>query len=206
MSVTTNTLSTTPDTGLFQGIQLVLQDFVLPILVAVSVYIVVECLGEWRKRRMFSGLGVVIIDSLLEELRTGIGLMRTVVAAIENNDPAGPPRGLLPTRSWTGMSTIPDEVLLRIVETSRNRTFAGFPPRQCRTHCKNYFTHMADNYERILSGAITLATQGADWRPQLRTLLLGPGQPYLEAAMGVERMLENARQLLEENSRRRFPK
>lgn len=206
MNITMNTVSKTSDSGLLEGIQILLQDFLLPVLVAVLVYIVVERLGEWRKRRMFSRLGVVIIDSFLEELRTGIELMRTVLAAIDRNDPTGPPPGFLPNRTWNGMSTIPDDVLLRIVETSRNRTFDGFPPQQCRTHCKNYFTHMNDNYQLFLSQAIELHAQHADWRRQLQALLRGPGQPYLESALGVEHMLANARQLLDENSRRRFPK
>ena len=183
-----------------------LQNFLFPILVAVLVYIFVDRLGEWRKRRMYSRLGAVIIESLLEEVRTGIRLMRDTLAAINEPSALEPPAGLLPNRSWSGMSTIPDEALLRIVETSAGREFEGLPPREIRSHCKNYFTHMAENYMNILSQARDLSSKGQDWRYNLRNLLVGSGEPYLEAALSVERMLEDTHLLLEKNSRRRLPK
>lgn len=194
------------DAESFKGIVFFLQNLLLPILVAVLVYIVVDRLGEWRKRKMYSRLGAVIIESLQEEMRTGIKLMRTTLAATNDPSASGPPVGLLPNRSWSGMSTIPDEVLLRIVETSVGIEFEGLPPREIRSHCKNYFTHMAENYQHLLSQALNLANQGKDWRTNLRNLLVGPGEPYLDAALSVDQMLEDARLLLEKNSRRRIPK
>jgi hypothetical protein len=192
--------------GLLQFLQRALETVFLPVVAAVLAYVVVDRIGEWRRRKMSSGLGVVIIESLLEEVRTGIQIMQNTLVAIEDDTSVGPPPGLFPHESWSGMLSIPDDVLLRIVETSRGRRFEGFPPRECRSHCKNYFTHMAENYRQVWSRATRLAQEREDWRPELKALLLGPGQPYIEAATGVERMLENIRQLLEGNSRRVFPK
>jgi hypothetical protein len=184
----------------------ILRYFLLPILVAILTYIVVDRLGEWRKRRMYSKLGIVIVESLLEELRTGKKLMQDALSAINDPHTQAPPRGLLPNRSWSGMSTIPDEVLLRIVEAASGNKSRGLPPREIRSHCKNFFTHMNDNYQNALNGALARAARNEDWRTELKILLVGSGEPYLEAAASVEQMLEETRLLLERNSRRFMPK
>ena len=77
------------------------------------------------------------------------------------------------------MTTILDDVLLRIIETSANRQFEGFPPRQCRIHCKNYFEHMCKNYERAVTQSGNLAQQGRDWRAPLRILLADDAGQYI---------------------------
>ena len=209
MNSTSQTLNIFENSESLGALAILARDLVVPILVAVAAYVIVNQLGEWRKRRMFSRLGVVIIESLDEELRTGIRLMRDALAATEDKSAQGPPRGLLPTKSWSGMSTIPNEVLLRIVECSEGRSFEDkeFSPRQCLSHCKNYFDHMSATYEEVIDHLIKQAEQGEEWRPELINLLVGGGpQSFLQSATNVKRMLENARLLLDENSRRRMPK
>jgi hypothetical protein len=190
----------------FGNLVLVLRYFLLPILVAILTYVVVDRLGEWRKRRMYSKLGVVIIESLLEELRTGLRTMKQALSAVNDPQAKTPPRGLLPNKSWSGMSTIPDEVLLRIVEASTGLKSTGLPPREIRSHCKNFFTHMSENYQEALGRAFACAASDKDWRTELKGLLVGPGEPYIEAAVSVERLLEDTRLLLMKNSRRLIPK
>lgn len=198
---------TAQDPAWLEVLRLVILNFLFPIIVAITTYIVVDRLGEWRKRRTYSRLGVVIIESLQEEIRTGIRLMTTALNATEDNSANGPPDGLLPNKSWSGMSTIPNEVLLRIIETSANRQFDGFPPRECRIHCKNYFEHICRNYEQHVTRSMKLAQQHQDWRSNLRALLTDEGRSrYIQAAKGVDQMLEHAKQLLEKNSKARFPK
>jgi hypothetical protein len=198
---------TAQDPAWLEVLRLVILNFLFPIIVAITTYVVVDRLGEWRKRRTYSRLGVVIIESLQEEIRTGIRLMTTALNATEDNSANGPPDGLLPNKSWSGMSTIPDEVLLRIIETSANRQFDGFPPRECRIHCKNYFEHICRNYEQHVTRSMKLAQQQQDWRSNLRALLTDEGRSrYIQAARGVDQMLEHAKQLLEKNSKAKFPK
>jgi hypothetical protein len=189
-----------------QGIKFLILKFLIPIAVAVVTYIIVDRLGEWRRRRMYSRLGVAIIESLQEEIRHGIEVMTDALNATEDNNTQAPPPALPPHMSWSGMTTIPDEVLLRIIETSAGRQFDGFPPRECRIHCKNYFEHMRVNYTQTLDHSLTLARQEQDWRGGLRALLADDANQYIQAARRVNQMLEHTRQLLEENSRATFPK
>ena len=104
------------------------------------------------------------------------------------------------------MSTISDEVLIRIIEKSANQSFVGWHPRSCRIHCKNFFENMCPNYEHVVNQSANLAQQGQDWRPPLRALLAQDGGDYIGAARGVYQLLEHAKELLEENSGKLFPK
>jgi hypothetical protein len=189
-----------------EWVKTVLSSVVLPVAVSYLTYTLIDRRGEWRKRRMHSKLGVAIIESLQEEIKNGIRLMTAALSAAEDNSANEPPHGLLPHKSWSGMSTIPDDVLLRIMETSAKRQFEGFPPHKCRTHCKNYFEHMCENYEKTLEEARRLALQRQDWRSQLRGLLADDTSHYIQSARKVDQMLEHAKKLLEDNAKARFPK
>lgn len=180
--------------------------FIVPVCVAVVAYLLVDRLGEWRRRGAYSRLGVAIIESLQEEVGTGVVLMTNALKVAGDNNASAPPIALPPHKSWSGMSTIPDEVLLRIIETSTGRWFDGFPPRECRIHCKNYFEHMCENYENALKQSLALAQGGLNWREPIRTLLAGDAGRYIQAATGVGRMLDHAKNLLEQNARAIFPK
>jgi len=185
-------------------IENLIKTIIVPIIVALLTYLLVDRLGEYKKRKNYSRLGIAIIESLLEEVRTGINLMIDVLNAIDTNNEL--PRGLLPNKSWNGMTTIPDEILLRIIATSTEVKFESFPPRECRIHCKNYFEHMNQNYKYTLDTSINLTKQGQDWQGPLYNLLSNDGSHYLRAAQGVEQMLVDAKKLLEKNVKAIFPK
>jgi len=189
-----------------EGLKFALMNLLLPVVVAVVTYILVDRLGEWRKRRTYSKLGVAIFESLQEEIRTGISLISTALTETEKQPLLYPPLALPSTKSWSGMSTIPDDVLLRIIETSANQTFKGFQPRDSRIHCKNYFENMCQNYEQAVRLSTDLARQGQDWRPPLCDILSQNRGNYIEAARGVDQMLERAKELLKKNSKAFFPK
>jgi len=182
--------------------KLVLNTIVLPIAVAVVTYLVVDRLGEWRKRRAYSRLGVAILDSLLEELRTGLGILQPLLlsASTPGRSPTSMPE--LPHGSWAGMSTIPDEVLLRVIEASKDVQTPSFHPRDARIHCKNYFEHIRRNYE----AARDRAGRSADWREPILQALSPDGGADVQAVRGVIGMLELARKLLDQNANARFPK
>jgi hypothetical protein len=126
-------------------------------------------------------LGISIIASLLEEIETGLRIL-------EGRQPGG----LMPTASWYGKETIPNEVLLRIISVDKNGNLPSpsFPVSEIRTHCKNYFMHICVQVNDAV------AKRGET----------GPFAEFIVPTRKVVQMLNDARSLLEENSRRRFPK
>ena len=153
---------------------------------------------EWRRRRNDSKLGAIIMESLLEEVRTGLGIMQDTLQRIEarGRNPVPVPKAQLPCASWEGMNTIPDNVLLRVIATAEKVEPCGFPPSQVGIHCKNYFIHMCKTFNDV--------QYDADLQP-----LLSSGQQnsdYIGLTRRVIDMLEQTKELLEENSTRRFPK
>ena len=75
---------------------IILTNILLPILVAVLTYILVDRLGEWKRRKMYSRLGVAIIESLQEEVDNGIKLMTDALNAAQDSSTTAPPPALLP--------------------------------------------------------------------------------------------------------------
>jgi len=96
-----------------------IEKFFVPIAVAAVTYWLVKKHDENVKRRQYSTLGVAIMESLLEEVNNGISIM--------NNRQLAP----LPVRSWDGVRTVSDDVLLRIIAVSKNVRPVRFPPRVC---------------------------------------------------------------------------
>jgi hypothetical protein len=166
-------------------------DFLFPIIVATVTYLFISKADEWKKRRSYSRLGVAILKSLMEEISTGIYTMETsqqVNTTIIPNP--------LPRKSWNGMTTIPDDVLLRILQISKNVTPVGFPINEIRIHCKNYFDHMCTNWDQVPQA-------GLGWR-SVAHMYVTSG--YIDAAKGVLGMLNQTTELLESNSKKWFPR
>lgn len=178
---------------IFSEIQttVITEKVILPIIVALITYLVFRKLDEWKKRRSISKLGIAIIETLIEEVTTGIGIFNGIL------DPNNTYKRLLPRNSWDKMNTIPDEVLLRIIEVSKNVKPKSFPPSSIRTHCKNYFTHMAPTFNAIYDDS-------TDWKN--RGVILIQEAEYLKAANSVLTMLKQTSELLARNSKRWFPR
>jgi hypothetical protein len=162
--------------------QTLIEKVLIPVAIAVITYLLFKKHDEYVRRRQYSTLGVAIMESLLEEVKTGISIM--------GNQRLTP----LPVKSWDGVKTVSDDVLLRIIAVSEHIRPVGFPPREIRIHCKNYFEHMSTNW----GSAITTGS------PQLSGLV-GIGH-YVEAAEKVKAMLMQCEDLLEENAKRTWPK
>ena len=144
---------------------------------------------EWRRRRNDSKLGAIIVESLLEEVRNGHKLM----LSMQDNSVCP---FQVPIASWEGMNTIPDNVLLRVIATADKVKPRSYPPSQIRIRCKNYFVHMCPNLNSVKHAAG-------------RQLLLSPGDgngDYIGMAQCVIDMLEQTKELLKKNAKRRFPK
>jgi len=167
-----------------QELQPIIDKFIIPVTVAAITYWLFKKNDENIKRQQYSTLGVAVIESLLEEINTGIDIMKNQYATS------------LPVKSWDGGSSIPDDVLLRIIAVTKNVNPVGFPPKEIRIHCKNYFDHMATSWNNaILSNNQVAAFQ----------VLLNQCK-YIEAAEGVRAMLLHCKELLEYNEKRWFPK
>lgn len=158
--------------------------FILPFIVAVTTFLLLKKYDDYVKRRQYSILGIAIIDSLLEEVQSGL-------AILQNQQEL-----LLPVKSWDGMSTIPDDVLLRIIATSKNVQPRHFPPKEIRIHCKNYFEHMSASWKNALS---------SNFRQDDMQRLVTDGH-FDQAAQGVITMLNQCKEFLELNAKRIFPK
>ena len=189
-----------------ENLTYIVTNILVPITVATLTYLLVDRLGEYKKRKNYCRLGIAIIDSLLEEVKTGINVMTSALAASEEPIIEYPPQGLFPNRTWSGLSTISDDVLLRILATSANRSFKSFHPSECRIHCKNYFGNICENYNRVLGLSTNIAAQGQDWRVLMRSFLTEDDGHYIDATKGVDQMLRDAKHLLVENTKRIFPK
>ncbi len=174
-------------------IQNLIQNVIAPLIVASVAYFLFNMLDELKKRRNNSKLGVAILDTLIEEVRIGRNTIRNILNPLDKSLP-----NHLPFKSWNGINTITDDVLLRIFEVSKNVTDIGFPAREIRSHTKNYFDHMIPNFEQI----IALADGGGDYKTAAKLTF----SSYDQAATGVLEMLEHVRSLLEQNSRRIWPK
>ena len=94
------------------------------------------------------------------------------------------------------MATINDDILLRIIEVSKDKIVGIYHPKDIRIHCKNYFDHITCSWNDNLSAPFnTLFAQN----------LIQKGG-YLTAAKDVLIMLEQTQMLLLKNSKETFPR
>jgi hypothetical protein len=162
---------------------IVIEKFVIPIAVAVVTYWLFKKSDEYIKRREYSTLGLAVMETLLEEINNGITIMRE--------------HALLPVpvKSWDGVKTISDDVLLRIIAVTRDCHPITFPPREIRIHCKNYFEHMSLNW------SVAIQREDLTYMHALTT-----EYQYVQAAERVKVMLVQCKGLLEENVKKKFPR
>jgi hypothetical protein len=172
----------------------ILPNFIWPISVSILAYILFDRIGVWRKRKSISKLGIIIIEELLEEVKNGIKNMEFILAINLNNTQFKSVLKL-PYKSWRGMETIPDEVLLRIIETSGDVILSDFHPTTIRSHCKNYFDHMCSNVNQLIEKGNAINIQ--------HFIINGK---YIESARNVQILLESTRRLLIQNCIDPFPK
>ena len=164
--------------------------------------------AERKQWRNDSRLGAIIINSLLEEINTGLNIMKAAQDAQNPSTRAAPVhmvRQQMPSASWEKSSTIPDNVLLRIaaILESRERQSCvshcmrfllgeehregadreGLCLTDIRIHCKNYFVNIV--------ASINGGNQNYGY--------------YIDATKNVMAMLNKTKAILEKNARRRRP-
>lgn len=168
-------------------------NFFFPAAVAIITYVLIKKLDEWHSRRIYSKLGVIIMETFIEEVETGINLMKDVM----DNSKALTAIATLPDKSWEGITTITDEVMLRIIETSKDIAPYHFHPRKIRSHCKNYFINIKSHWDSNISS-------GPNWRANTHQLLVTNG--FYEASENVLLMLKKTKELLQKNSEKKIPR
>ncbi|MFZ5552576.1 MAG: hypothetical protein ACOZCO_05640 [Bacteroidota bacterium] len=168
------------------------QYFFAPFAVAAISYYLFGLRDEYKNRRNYSRLGVEQISTLIEEVETGLKLIKET---LDPNHHVFP--NPLPRKSWSGISTIQDQVLLRILAVCADKPDKGFPSREIRIHCKNYFEHIVTNWDAV----IQVAVKGQDYKAIARTM-----STYEEATTGVLEMLKNIKHHLSNNIITPFPK
>lgn len=170
----------------------------VPILVSILTYFFVSLRDEIKKRKNFSRLGVAIIETLLEEVNTGIRIFTELQNfKVEDKKPIGIP----PSASWFGMNTLSDEVLLRVLAVSKSQDQKNhWHPKKIKIHCKNYFDHMVGSLMNLFEA------QKNKYGWEIFAKRLVESGKYIEAAEGVRSMLINARDLLEKNTTSLIPK
>lgn len=199
----------TVDQQIIPSLSYFLSNVLLPIVIAIVTYLLVDRLGEWKNRKKYSRLGVAIIECLQEEIKHGIEIMQATQNRMDGNNQINesPPNALLPNKSWNGMTTIPDNVLLRIIEVAADKEIEEFPPKECRIHCKNYFEHMCGNYNnKAVPEARKLFDEQKDWRDAFKPYLNKDTGIYLQSADNVLQMLEGSKIMLQRNSNSLIPK
>jgi enamine deaminase RidA (YjgF/YER057c/UK114 family) len=166
-----------------------IQYFFAPFVVAAVSYYLFGLRDEYKKRKNYSKLGVELISTLIEEVETGRDIIRNTLDPANNKF-----FGNLPHKSWSGINTIQDEILLRIFAVSEGIPEQGFPARQIRTHLKNYFEHLIPNWETIHTSGVMANVAAQRFAS------------YDKLATQVLQMLAHIRSLLEQNTNRIFPK
>jgi hypothetical protein len=179
-------------------IQTFIQNVVAPLIVASVAYYLFGLRDELKKRKNYSRLGAAIIQSLIEEVRTGANSIDAILNNKEGNKPI-----LLPRKSWNGINTIPDDVLLRILAFD-NQNGDGFKINEVRIHLKNYFDHMVPNWDYV----VEFSKKDIPFRPDINYIIYAKKTfpDYDKAALGVLKMLENIEDLLLKNTKKTFPK
>ena len=162
-----------------------MQYFLAPFIVAAISYYCFGQIDEFKKRKNYSLLGVELISTFIEEIETGKNIL---------SDKSNINKHTLPSMSWSGINTIQDEIILRIIAVSENTKDVGFPARHIRSHLKNYFEYIIPNWEKTHSSNLSEAD-------------IEKYRKYYESKVTkVFDMLVNIRNLLQQNANRIFPK
>jgi hypothetical protein len=171
---------------------------IFPVLVSVIAYFIINLHGEFKKRKRDSRLGAVILDEIIEEVKAGKSIFEGFSKMDTSSSEVVNKMNYPPKKSWRGLDSINDDVLLRIIELSKNDN-KNFSPKRIRHHCKNYFEHMIPNIEPMIKGHSFI---------ELKNIANGSesNSGYLESTKNVLDLLIETRKLLMENSKKWFPK
>lgn len=166
---------------------------------SILIYVFTSKIGEWKNRKNVSLLGEIVLEGLQEEIGTGISLMQALQKRADGTCHNSLQPSLLPTASWSGMNTVSDDIMLRIIATS--------PPhmaKKLRYDCKNYFAHICANINYTLSDRSETASLMAK-RHILKYLSSADKENYLVASENLYEDLAKIKHALKNNAKKCFP-
>jgi hypothetical protein len=148
---------------------------------------------EEQKRKQ-STRGGVILAKIQEEIATGIGLMRMMQNSVTQIALTQPTTvGLLPAKSWSGMKTIPDKVVLRVIATNHNKNI------KLRSDCKSYFEHICGSINKLIERPLNQSIIVN------RLINVNDDSNHLIAAINLNNDIEEIKNKLLSNAKIKFP-
>lgn len=149
-------------------------------------------LSEWANRRNTCKLGVIIINEIKEEMSSGISIMESMAMDARNNSQSHLTR-LMPVKSWVGMKTVSDEVMLRIVAINPSIEI------KLRSDCKNYFEYICVNINSAIKADFDCSHIVEKYIKETDS------SNYLVAARNLYNELDGIKNSLIKNSNKTFP-
>lgn len=157
-------------------------------------------LAERRKNRMSSKIGFYVLSGLIEEISTGIYIMESFEQTQRMT------RANMPSTNWIGVNTISDEILLRIIETTKNRDNSA-EIGMIRNHCKNYFSNIVVTWNNNIESFYDPDSIMKEDKIQYALRMVSDSHfQFLMSSRFILGLLIAARSELLINSKRRFPK
>ncbi len=170
---------------------------------------------EKKLRITKSIVGDALLASFAEEVQNGINLIETLVDLINiyldnrqkepNNKFIMPKKFyMMPNKSWDGMKSVSDEILERIIKVSKNIENDIFPPKEIKTHLKNYFEFICSNVNDINKELLSLSGNHVEsnYLTDCKTSLSN----NLDASRKVLKTLKVLQNKLVKNGNEIFPK
>lgn len=173
-----------------------LQIVIAPIFVAFIAYYVFGQIDERKKRKMHSLLGVELLTILITEIEIGYSIIMEPLHLKDNPQP-----NPLPLKSWNGIGTFQNEILIRIFEVSKDIPDYEYHPSRIRIHTKNYYEYMIPNWEKVVEEA-WIESQFESQKEHIIEFK----QAYGKGTHDLLQMLEETHKLLRENANKTFPK
>lgn len=174
-----------------------IRNFFLPILVAFVTYYAFGLREEYKKRKIYSLLGVELLTILIKEVEVGYKIIIEPIQSIHFDEQPNP----LPNKCWNGINTISSEILLRVFEVSKGIPDKGHPAKEIRIHTKNYYEYYIGNWEMAVRD-VWIVPLDAEKIETINEFKIN----YGTATKNVLLMLYHIRTLLEKNAEKRFPK
>lgn len=176
--------------------EIFLQIVIAPIFVAFIAYYVFGQIDERKKRRIYSLLGVELLTILIDEIGTGFEIMKEPLKPTDNPQP-----NPLPLKSWNGISTIQNEMLIRIFEVSKDIPDFEYHPSRIRIHTKNYYEYMIPNWEKMVEETWIESKFDSE-----KEYIIDFKLNYVKGTHDLLQMLKETHKLLNQNVKRIFPK
>jgi len=116
--------------------ELFVTGIILPCFVAFITTLLFKLYEIREKRKMYNLLGAEILTILIDEIDTGYKIIKYTIDLNIGFTPE-----LLPNKSWKGIGTISEEILLRIYEVSKSKSNIKHDEKNIRLFCQNYFEY-----------------------------------------------------------------